>query len=120
MNVPYLQHRYGGKTPPRSGLIHPTIAPYGAFDCGDGKGVLLSIQNEREWVNLCAKVLKQPELATDERFGSNKAGSPTGPRWKRSPEVSLARRPRRHGREAGRAKIAYGRLSTIEDVKQPH
>ena len=46
MNVPYLQTRYGGKPPARVGLRHPTIAPYGAFMCRDGKAVLISIQNE--------------------------------------------------------------------------
>ena len=48
MNVPYLQSAYGGKSPMRNGLNHPTIAPYGAFTTSDGKQVLLSIQKERE------------------------------------------------------------------------
>ncbi|MCB1470868.1 MAG: CoA transferase, partial [Rhizobiaceae bacterium] len=36
MNVPYLTHRYGGKEPPRIGLAHPSIAPYGVFHALDG------------------------------------------------------------------------------------
>ncbi|HXU57950.1 MAG TPA: CaiB/BaiF CoA-transferase family protein, partial [Verrucomicrobiae bacterium] len=56
MNVPYLQTRYGKRPPPRLGLQHPTIAPYGAFRCEDGKAVLLSVQNEREWAKLCKEV----------------------------------------------------------------
>ena len=60
MNVPYLQHNYGGRRIMRPGLHHPTIAPYGAYCCGDGKMLLISIQNEREWVRLCAEVLEQP------------------------------------------------------------
>ncbi len=71
MNVPYLQTRYGQKPPPRVGVRHPTIAPYGAFICSDGKSVLLSIQNEREWLRFCADVLKSPGLATDFQFNSN-------------------------------------------------
>jgi itaconate CoA-transferase len=67
MNVPYLQRRYGGSAPPRPGLNHPSIAPYGAFSCRDGD-ILLSIQNEREWVRLCSEVLGDPALATDELF----------------------------------------------------
>jgi itaconate CoA-transferase len=63
MNVPYLQRRYGGELPPRPGLKHPSIAPYGTFACQDGE-VLLSIQNEREWANLCADVLGDASLAT--------------------------------------------------------
>ncbi len=71
MNVPYLQTRYGQRPPQRVGVRHPSIAPYGRFTCKDGKAVLLSIQNEREWVKLCADVLRQPDLANDARFGTN-------------------------------------------------
>ncbi|NVK34862.1 MAG: CoA transferase [Rhodobacteraceae bacterium] len=71
MNVPYLQFAYGGKSPERNGLTHPTIAPYGAFSGGDGKQVLFSIQNEREWVQFCEKVLGRTEIASDPKFNSN-------------------------------------------------
>ncbi len=43
MNVPYLTRRYGGIEPPRLGLAHPSIAPYGVFSTADGD-VLISIQ----------------------------------------------------------------------------
>lgn len=73
MSVPLLQHKYGGKTPKRVGLAHPTIAPYGAFPCADGKPILISIQNEREWKRLCSDVLEAPEAAEDPRFIDNSA-----------------------------------------------
>ena len=71
MNVPYLQHHYGGRTISRPGLHHPSIAPYGAYECGDGQVVLISIQNERECKRLCAGVLGDATIASDERFASN-------------------------------------------------
>lgn len=71
MNVPYLQFAYGGKSPDRNGLTHPTIAPYGAYSGSDDKQVLFSIQNEREWVKFCEEVLHLPELVSDPRFDSN-------------------------------------------------
>ncbi|MDA0358460.1 MAG: CaiB/BaiF CoA-transferase family protein [Proteobacteria bacterium] len=71
MNVPYLQHHYGGREIRRPGLHHPTIAPYGAYRCGDEKMLLISIQNEREWVRLCSDVLDQPDLPQDPKFDSN-------------------------------------------------
>jgi crotonobetainyl-CoA:carnitine CoA-transferase CaiB-like acyl-CoA transferase len=71
MNVPYLQYRYGNRAPQRAGLNHPTIAPYGAYACAGGDAILISIQNEREWVAFCTNILDRPELATDERFASN-------------------------------------------------
>jgi itaconate CoA-transferase len=71
MAVPYLQARYGGKAPERVGLKHPSIAPYGAFTCSDGKELVIAIQNEREWASFCAIVLQRPELAVDPRFAGN-------------------------------------------------
>ncbi|MFY8103174.1 MAG: CaiB/BaiF CoA transferase family protein [Ramlibacter sp.] len=73
MSVPYLQARYGGKAPDRVGLKHPSIAPYGAFTCADGRDVVISIQNEREWADFCTKVLLRPELLEDARCRSNAA-----------------------------------------------
>ena len=71
MNVPYIQSQYGGREIRRPGLHHPTIAPYGAYQCGDGRQLLLSIQNEREWQRLCSDVLEQPELPKNPKFSSN-------------------------------------------------
>ncbi len=72
MTVPLLQHE-GGRTPQRVGVGHPTIAPYGAFATADGRRIIISIQNEREWVSLCTHVLGDAALARDERLASNVA-----------------------------------------------
>ena len=71
MAVPYLQARYGGRAPERVGLKHPTIAPYGGFTCADGRDVVISIQNEREWAGFCRTVLQEPALLEDARCGNN-------------------------------------------------
>ena len=71
MSVPYLQTRYGGRAPERVGLKHPSIAPYGAFTCADGRDIVISIQNEREWADFCHHVLCEPELLADPRCASN-------------------------------------------------
>ena len=68
MNVPYLQTIYGGRSVKRVGLSHPSIAPYGAFMSKCGKKILISIQNEREWSQLCSAVLMLDGLSTDKRF----------------------------------------------------
>ena len=73
MAVPYLQARYGGKAPERVGLKHPTIAPYGAFTCADGRDIVISIQNEREWSDFCRLVLRRPDLQQDPRCANNAA-----------------------------------------------
>ncbi|CAM5603159.1 CaiB/BaiF CoA transferase family protein [Streptomyces aurantiogriseus] len=73
MNQPAYYTRYGGTQPPRIGTQHATIAPYGAYPAADGKDVLFSIQNEREWAALCEQFLGQPGLVTDPRFATGSA-----------------------------------------------
>jgi len=117
MNVPYLQHRYGGQTPGRPGLNHPTIAPYGAYECGDGKPVLISIQNEREWRSLCENVLGGAEIAIDPRFATNPDRVANRPALDAVIRKAFGSGPREEiiaRLEA--AKIAYGRLSSLDDL----
>lgn len=117
MAVPYLQARYGGKAPERVGLKHPTIAPYGAFTCADGRELVISIQNEREWGDFCRLVLRRPELLQDPRCAS--------------PAARVAHRAFvdgvvaevfvQHGSEAivqrlTEAQTAFGRLNSVHDL----
>jgi itaconate CoA-transferase len=67
-----LYYAYEGAPPPqRSGASHATIYPYGPFEAGDGKTVMLGLQNEREWKAFCTVVLQQAALVDDARFASN-------------------------------------------------
>ena len=71
MSYPLYYAFDGAEPPPRTGAAHATIYPYGPFPAGDGKVVMLGLQNEREWAVFCRDVLLRPELATDERFATN-------------------------------------------------
>ncbi|HZX26416.1 MAG TPA: CaiB/BaiF CoA-transferase family protein [Telluria sp.] len=71
MSYPLYYAFDGATPPPRAGAAHATIYPYGPFQAGDGKTVMLGLQNEREWETFCDKVLDQPGLAQDPRFSSN-------------------------------------------------
>lgn len=73
MNYPLYYAIDGASPPPRAGAAHATIYPYGPFLAGDGKVVMLGLQNEREWTLFCDKVLQQPALTSDPRFSSNSA-----------------------------------------------
>lgn len=67
-----MYYAFDGASPPqRTGASHATIYPYGPFPAGDGKVVMLGLQNEREWQVFCTKVLERPGLAADPRFDSN-------------------------------------------------
>ncbi|MFG1398046.1 CaiB/BaiF CoA transferase family protein [Roseixanthobacter pseudopolyaromaticivorans] len=117
MNVPYLQYVYGGKVPERAGLNHPTIAPYGAYTCADGKAVLFSIQNEREWQMFCAEVLGDAAIAADPRFDSNNNRVAARPALDDAINAVFSTLTRVEAVERlERARVAYGRVSTLEDV----
>lgn len=71
MSNPLYYALDGAPPPPRAGASHATIYPYGPFRAGDGKSVMLGLQNEREWVVFCDQVLQRPELGSDSRFSTN-------------------------------------------------
>ncbi len=117
MAVPYLQARYGAGAPKRVGLRHPSIAPYGAFTCADGRELVIAIQNEREWSNFCDIVLGRPDLAADERFADNQRRT----RHRDSLEALIQSIfARLSGAEAtqrlARAQTAYGAINSVDDL----
>jgi itaconate CoA-transferase len=71
MGYPLYYTHFSGAAPPRTGPDHATIVPYGRFLTGDGKSVMLGLQNEREWAIFCEKVLGQPALTKDARYNTN-------------------------------------------------
>jgi itaconate CoA-transferase len=70
MTVPLLHLDYGGAAPARTGMHHPSIAPYGSYRTADGE-LVVAVQNDREWDAFCAGVLQIPTLRDDSRFASN-------------------------------------------------
>jgi itaconate CoA-transferase len=64
-------HHYGGARPPRSGIAHAAITPYGQYAVGGGDKVVFGLQNEREWEAFCTVVLREPGWVRDPRFASN-------------------------------------------------
>jgi len=73
MTVPLLYQEHTGEAPPRVGLRHPSITPYGAYACSGGELVVIAIQNEREWTSFCEQVLQRPDLVADPRYCTNVA-----------------------------------------------
>jgi crotonobetainyl-CoA:carnitine CoA-transferase CaiB-like acyl-CoA transferase len=122
MAVPFLHHEYGGKAPQRLGLKHPSIAPYGAFAASDGKEIVISIQNEREWQRFCAAILGRPELAADPRFSDNNRRVANRAALDALVAEMFAREPRAAlGQRLKAADIAFGNLNTVADfARHPH
>lgn len=58
-----------GKIPGRLGNEHANIVPYQTFVTKDGE-MVIAVGNDQQFLRLC-NIIKQPELAEDERFKSN-------------------------------------------------
>ena len=117
MMVPLMHHDYGGKAPARVGLRHPSIAPYSAFALKDGRQVVLSIQNEREWTSFCAEVLRRPDLAADERFCSNTRRVANRPALEEIVSAIFATLEHDEAvRRLAAARTAYGSLNEVADL----
>ena len=119
MNVPYLQSYYGKRDIKRAGLHHATIAPYGSYECLNRESILISIQNEREWLQLCNKVLDDKNIKSDTKFINNtnrvknrieldKIINKTFNNLKRSEII----------KRLNDANVAYGQLSSIKDLRE--
>ena len=117
MNVPYLQTVYGKRKVKRAGLHHATIAPYGVYKCKQDELILISIQNEREWSNLCRLVLKKTDLIEKDNFSNNSKRVINRNRLDQIINDVFGSMSRKdiikRLQDAG---IAYGQLSTVEDL----
>ena len=71
MGYPLYYTHFSGNAPGRSGPDHATIVPYGRFRAGDGKYVMLGLQNEREWAVFCEQILGRPGLAQDPGYDNH-------------------------------------------------
>ena len=71
MSVPILFQEYTGRIAERTGLNHASIAPYGAYAAGDARALMISVQNDDEWVRFCATVLQMPEIARHPLLSTN-------------------------------------------------
>jgi itaconate CoA-transferase len=119
MTVPLLHHDYGCSAPVRGGIRHPSIAPYGAFQTGDGRSTVLSIQNEREWQAFCETVLERADLAADPRFASNGARCANRPALEAMiGAIFVTLDQDRLAERLTAAGVAFGRLNSVADFSQ--
>ena len=122
MNVPFLQYSYGGYENQRSGVNHPSIAPYGAFATSDQKNVIFSVQNQREWRAFCEHVMGDIALADDPLFTTNMERLENRKELEKRVSERFGSLPL-DGAMAllEQSGIAYGRLNGIPDLAEhPH
>ncbi|MDB5405441.1 MAG: putative carnitine dehydratase/acyl-CoA transferase-related [Rhodospirillales bacterium] len=119
MAVPLIFQDCTGKAPARVGLAHPSIAPYGAFATGDGKAIVIAIQNEREWARLCGEILGDGALARDARFSDVARRVANRPVLDGLIAAVFARHDRAAlGERLAAAGIAFGNLNSVADFTQ--
>jgi crotonobetainyl-CoA:carnitine CoA-transferase CaiB-like acyl-CoA transferase len=107
----------GAEPPPRAGAAHATIYPYGPFPAGDGKTVMLGLQNEREWITFCREVLENPALATHADFADNSRRNANRDSLRaRIVAAFSGRSAAQIIEQLDRAKIANARVNTMEEV----
>lgn len=67
----YPQHQWhGGGEPPRSGMRHQYIAPYGPYLAADDVFVNLVVASAADWQRFCTDVAKRPEWLDDPRYAT--------------------------------------------------
>ena len=117
MAVPLLQRDYGGYLPPRMGLHHPSIAPYGDYACAHDERIVIGVQNERQFANFCAHVLDMPALPEDPRFATNVARLDNRPALDEVIESVTATLPRTEMRaRLDKAGVPYGAINSVDDL----
>ncbi|MDQ6959762.1 MAG: CaiB/BaiF CoA-transferase family protein, partial [Mariprofundaceae bacterium] len=117
MAVPLMIYEYGGKVMQRSGLSHPIIQPYGAFATRGGPAVMIAIQNQREYADLCIKVLQQPDLKDDPRFVDNQQRVANTEAMREAVEAVFCSLERAELLDRLRtAGIAYGEVNSVEQL----
>ena len=103
-----------GQLPVRSGISSQLTAPYGDFDCADGK-ILIAVANHKQFTALC-QVLGQPGLATDARFASTAQRVAHRAELRQALNALLAAQPVAHWMPLLRAAVVPS--GPIHDFKQ--
>ncbi len=63
-------HSFGTGEPfPRAGTRHPSMAPFGSFECGDGELLIIATGTDSLWSDLC-DAIERADLYEDERFST--------------------------------------------------
>ncbi len=114
MAVPLIHREYTGVEPKRLGLNHASIAPYGAYEAGDGSRFIIAIQTETEWANLCREVLRRPDMIDDERFRINSRRAAHRAELDAAMAAALSRYDQASLAQALRAAgVAFGRYNDV-------
>ena len=70
----FPQHSWhGGAEPPRTGMRHQYLCPYGPYLAADGRYVNLVVASPRDWERFATDVARRPDWLADARFATIEA-----------------------------------------------
>ncbi|MBV7482656.1 CaiB/BaiF CoA-transferase family protein [Bordetella sp. BOR01] len=59
-----------GQDPQRYGNAHPSIVPYGMFECADGP-LIVAVGTNAQFDKFCRQVVMRPDIVDDPRYATN-------------------------------------------------
>jgi crotonobetainyl-CoA:carnitine CoA-transferase CaiB-like acyl-CoA transferase len=108
---------HGGTVPPRTGMRHQYLCPYGPYLAGDGKYVNLVIARSSDWERFVKEVALKPEWLIDPRFQTIEARRLNREYVEQSIEAHIATEPSSSWlARLADAELAHGEVRDIESV----
>ncbi len=112
-----LSYANAGVVYPRIPDRHHAIAPYGVFECSDGRRILIAIEQDAEWQRFCLEVIKDPALAAHGSYSSNvdrvrhndELAAHLAEHFKRSSSAEILA-------ALDAANLAYAKINDVHDV----
>ncbi len=115
----YYPHYYwhAGTEPPRTGMRHQFICPYGPYAAADHRYVNLVVANEDDWQRFCLQVVDRPGWIDDPRFRCLEDRRNHRAELERLVEEAIAQEPTSYWMERlARAGLPYGEVRGIAEV----
>jgi itaconate CoA-transferase len=114
----YYPHHFwhGSAEPPRSGMRHQYLCPYGPFPTADGEYVNLVVASDSDWKRFCHAV-ERPEWLEDPRFATVVARSEHRAQLDRLVEELTSSRPAAEWESTLKAAaLPHGRVRPLSEV----
>src|SRR5438034_4240099 len=115
----YFPHHYWhqGEEPPRVGMRHHYVTPYGPYLASDGVYVNLAVATAQDWEMFCRQVIERAELLEDPRFKTSEARRKNRAVLEELVEKIFLERP--HQEWLGRlreSRLPYGEVKGVAEV----
>lgn len=114
----YPQHYWAtGAEPPRSGMRHQYICPYGPYLAADDRYINLVVAGDEDWHRFCTKVIGHPEWEHDPRFATVEDRSRHRDQLEPLVEAAIASEPQQVWLDRlAHAGLPYGQVRGIGEV----